>query len=156
MNASYPVAGPRLGLIMVWIVMRRFLHFLFAIAVVLGTTGAGLRKTLEVPASCGCGCGEAIDPVESSCPCGMPMRSTQPCGGGTTQGLPSSTRSVEERAEAAPAARRTEPHPYPVHRVLAFPSEAGILPPDAVTSSPGADPPRRSIDRLAQLSVFRI
>jgi hypothetical protein len=141
---------------MVGIVMRRFLHFLFAIAVVFGTTGAGLRRTLEVPAACGCGCGEAIDPVESTCPCGMPMRSPQPCGSGAAQGLPSPTRAVVEQVVAVSSARRTESHPCPLPLVLEFRVEAERRLPDPVSGGRGTDPPRRSLDRLAQLSVFRI
>jgi len=133
------------------IVMRRFLHFFFAIAVVLGAAGAELRSPAEAPHACDCGCGAIIDPgQDSTCPCGMPQRSSQPCNGAPPQAIQAPARRVVA-AQAASCEARREPRPCPEVLTLVDGSDIATKP----IAQWDANAPR-CLDRLAQLSVFRI
>ena len=152
-----PYAGPELpGLPWSSNVMRRFLSFVFALAVVLGTVGAESRLPAELPHMCDCGCGAVIDPgADSTCPCGMPQNSPQPCAGATSQALQAPARPITAPAESAENSRPAEPSPLPA-RLASLPAGDDTTSTPLLTNRSGTDPPRPSQDRQAQLATFRI
>jgi|GEM_PF-6173117 len=135
--------------------MRRFLNFLFALVLVLGTGWAELRVESR-PEPCSC-CETAV-PGEP-CGCGMPQpSSSQRCGG---QQTPAS--STLARPAAAPVeVRRTglhaprEAHPCPGPLAAATRSDRQAVTPRSRTFRPDEGPPDDTSERLAQLSMFRI
>ena len=148
--------GPPQGLPWSSNVMRRLLSFVFALAVVLGTVGAESRLPAELPRVCDCGCGAVIDPgAESTCPCGMPQNSPQPCAGATSQALQAPARPITAPAESAENSRPAEPSPLPA-RLASLPAGDDTTSTPLLTNRSGTDPPRPSQDRQAQLATFRI
>lgn len=128
-------------------VLRRFLHGFFALAMLLGGFAAEPVLNLGAPVphqDCCCG-------NEAACPC-EPVRTPQgprtPCG--------AQAQSLPALPAAAVRARlpRLEPRPWEGLRV-AVPAQADASPP-AARPRDLPRPPDRSLQRLSELSTFRI
>ncbi len=132
-----------------WVIMRRFLHPLFAFLVVLGVTGAELRLPEAPAALCSCG--------GSGSPCGMPQRSPQPCGTSAPSPLAAPVQPVAAVAEAVASTRLSQQPPRPWSETWAwvreFQAEAGVSK-DVSARDPG--PPLLASERVARLNIFRI
>lgn len=132
--------------------MRRLLNVLFALALVFGTSGAGLRVERSIEA---CGCCENMLPAEP-CGCGMPQQSSsQRCGGSQAPSSTALARPTEApvAVHCAEQAAPREALPCPEYRV----AQRSWRDPEraegrAFTSGEG--PPLTN--RQAHLSLFRI
>lgn len=97
--------------------MRRLLHVLFAVFMVLGAVGSELHR--EEPATCCC-TGEPVAPLAPACPCGMPVQPNSPCRGGATDAVVAPAPS-----KLAPATQAQPARPEPESRADLGLSRAG-------------------------------
>ncbi len=130
--------------------VRRLLHLLALLALVLSGPAQGLLVAAAPAASCCCG-GSAEDPS----PCGMPKGPCAPrCPTGPSQSAPAAPAALVSRARAAQvrkAAPRKEPAPWPAFAAQTRVRRAFL---EAAPSHAPPLPPRR--DPQAKLSQFRI
>ena len=134
---------------------RRILHVFALLALILGGAVETLRLHQDsAPITCACGCGERS---ESPCPCGMPNGPSIPrCP--ENSGMASLAVAVlaPRQAQESPLADpRREPSPCPPAAAGVAPGALGSCSALGYSTSEYA-PPRRTLERLAALAIFRI
>jgi hypothetical protein len=130
--------------------VRRLLHLIALLALVLSGPAQGLLMAGAPPAACCCCGGEAQDPS----PCGMPKAPCAPrCPSGASLSTvaPVTQVSRTRAAQTRKAAPRKEPAPWPAAAVRAGRRSAFL---EAAPAHAPPLPPRR--DPQAALSQFRI